>query len=106
MLANSAVTWTASSRVGTSTRADGRGSAADGLSTMGSANASVLPDPVGDFARMSRPAMASLRTSAWISNGAWMSRLASAWETGSDRPSSWNDGSDTWSPYRYERGSA
>ena len=43
-------------------------------STIGIAKASVLPEPVGDFASTSRPASASGRTSAWIRKGAWMSR--------------------------------
>ena len=66
---SSVVTWAASSRVGTSTSADGRASVAVVRSTIGSANASVLPEPVGDFASTSSPASASGRTSAWIGNG-------------------------------------
>ena len=38
-------------------------------STIGIANARVLPDPVGDFASTSRPASASGRTKDWIVNG-------------------------------------
>ena len=43
---SSSVTWAASSRVGTSTSAEGRASAGVVRSTIGSAKASVLPDPV------------------------------------------------------------
>ena len=46
-----------------------------------------MPEPVGDFARMSRPASASGRTRLWIGNGAWMSRLASCCASRADTPS-------------------
>ena len=38
-------------------------------STIGIPKASVLPDPVGDFASTSRPASTSAITSRWIANG-------------------------------------
>ena len=66
---SSSVTCCASSRVGTSTSALGRRRAASTRSTIGSANASVLPEPVGDFARTSSPASASGRTSVWMRKG-------------------------------------
>src|SRR5438034_464873 len=87
----SSVTCEASSRVGTRTSADGRGSFVVVRSTIGTANASVLPEPVGDLARTSRPASASGRTSAWIRNGWWIERAASASTTGRDAPSSRKD---------------
>jgi len=51
------------------TSADGRGSPEPRSSTSGIPNASVLPDPVGDFAITSRPAIASPITARWIANG-------------------------------------
>ena len=55
----SSATWSASSRVGTRTSASGvLPSAGDPLDER-DAEASVLPEPVGAFARMSRPASAS-----------------------------------------------
>src|SRR6266571_5333772 len=71
--------------------ADGRASAVAVRSTIGTANASVLPDPVGDLASTSSPARASGRTSAWIRNGSWMERAASASTIGGDTQSSRND---------------
>ena len=65
----SSTIWVASSRVGASTSAAGRGSLARIRSTIGIPNASVLPDPVGDFAITSRPAIASPITDRWIANG-------------------------------------
>ncbi len=50
---SSSVTWTASSRVGTSTSAGGRPSPASMRSTIGIAKASVLPEPVGALASTS-----------------------------------------------------
>ena len=87
----SAVTWAASSRVGTRIRPDGRASEPSSRSTIGTAKASVLPEPVGDFASTSRPARASGRTRPWIRNGAWMSRSASACAMRADTPSSRKD---------------
>src|SRR5256886_7762967 len=87
----SAVTCEASSRVGTSTSAEGRGSSVVVRSTIGTAKASVLPEPVGDLARTSSPARASGRTSSWIRNGLWIERAASASTTGRDAPSSRKD---------------
>ena len=52
---NSAVTCAASSRVGTSTSAEGRGSPGAVRSTIGRAKASVLPEPVGERTRTSSP---------------------------------------------------
>src|ERR1700756_2969939 len=65
----SSTIWVASSRVGASTSAAGRGSLAPMRSTTGIPKASVLPEPVGDFAITSRPAIASPITARWISNG-------------------------------------
>src|SRR5207247_8309020 len=53
---NSRVTWSASSRVGTTTRACGLFNAASTFSRMGIANAAVLPVPVCAWANRSRPA--------------------------------------------------
>jgi hypothetical protein len=61
---SSSVTWAASSRVGTSTSAEGRRSSVTVRSTIGRAKASVFPDPVGDLASTSSPASASGSTSA------------------------------------------
>ena len=96
MASNSSATWVASSRVGTSTRAEGRASPASRRWTIGTANASVLPDPVGDLARTSFPARASGMTSDWIENGVWIDRRARAATVGSDTPRSENDSFDMW----------
>src|SRR6266704_2821266 len=100
----SSVACEASSRVGTRTSADGRGSSVVVRSTIGTANASVLPEPVGDLARTSRPASASGRTSSWIRNGWWIERAASASTTGRDAPSSRKDCCDMCcsTPYGFE----
>src|SRR4029079_902215 len=58
---------------------------------MGSAKASVLPEPVGDFASTSTPASASGRTSAWMRKGWVKPRVSSAEATASDTPSSRKD---------------
>ena len=87
----SPATCEASSRVGTSTTAAGRASSASIRSTSGIAKAIVLPDPVGAFARMSRPASASRRTCSWIGNGVVMSRSVSARTMRADTPSSVKD---------------
>ena len=83
----SPATCVASSRVGTSTTAAGLASRASILSTTGIAKLSVLPEPVGAFARTSRPASASRRTCSWIGNGVGMSRSASARTMRADTPS-------------------
>src|SRR5881275_2724312 len=100
----SSVTCEASSRVGTSTSAEGRGSFFVVRSTIGTANASVLPDPVGDLASTSSPASASGRTSSWIRKGLWIERAASASTTGRDTPSSRKDCWDICcsTPYGFE----
>ena len=63
-------------------------------STSGIPNASVLPDPVGDFAITSRPAIASRITARWIANG-W---VIPAWDkepmTVRETPRSANDSFD------------
>ena len=56
---DSSTIWLASSRVGASTSAAGRGPSAAMRSASGIAKASVLPEPVGDFASTSRPARMS-----------------------------------------------
>src|SRR6266545_2684212 len=86
--ARSSATWAASSRVGVSTSADGVGPAGSSRSTRGMANARVLPEPVCDFARTSRPAMASGTTSDWMGKGAVMPRWLSARTTAGDAPRS------------------
>src|SRR5690348_14703574 len=48
--------------------------------------ARVLPDPVGDLARTSRPASASGTTMVWMGKGDSMPRAASAAVTGADAP--------------------
>src|SRR5689334_5818130 len=100
----SSVTCEASSRVGTRTSAEGRGSLVVVRSTIGTANASVLPEPVGDLASTSRPARASGRTSSWIRKGLWIERAASASTTGRDTPSSRKDCWDMCcsTPYGFE----
>src|SRR3989442_4693556 len=90
----SAVTCEASSRVAARTRAEGRGSSIVVRSRIGTAKASVLPEPVGDLARTWSPASASGRTSSWIRNGLWIERAASASTTGRDAPSSGKDWCD------------
>src|SRR5206468_5613341 len=77
---------TQSSRVGTSTSAAGRGAAGSTRSRMGIANASVLPDPVGLFARTSPPRSASGMTSAWIWKGEAMPRATRSSHTSSETP--------------------
>ena len=59
----------ASSRVGASTSAAGRGSVGLDAVGIGTPKASVLPEPVGDLARTSRPASTSAMTSFWMANG-------------------------------------
>ncbi len=71
-------TWTASSRVGTSTSAAGRASSRGTRWTSGIANASVLPEPVGDFASRSVPARAGGMARVWIWNGLVMPLASSA----------------------------
>src|SRR4029453_11030932 len=68
---SSSVTWPASSRVGTRTSVEGRASSGEVRSTIGTAKASVLPDPVGALARMSSPPRASGGAGAWLGNGVW-----------------------------------
>ena len=60
-LSSSAI-WVASSRVGASTRAAGRGPSLGVRSTIGMPKASVLPEPVGDLTSTSRPARTSAIT--------------------------------------------
>ena len=61
--------------------------------TIGIANASVLPEPVGLLARTSPPRSASGMTRDWIWNGASMPRAASTSQTASDTPSERNSDS-------------
>ena len=56
-------------------------------STSGTANASVLPEPVRERASTSRPASASGSTSDWIANGRSKPRMRRASATGSETPS-------------------
>src|SRR5205807_5056409 len=76
--------------------ADGRGSLVIVRSTIGTAKASILPEPVGDLTSTSSPASASGRASSWIRNGLWMERAASASTTGRDTPSSRKDCCDIY----------
>ena len=85
------VTWAASSRVGTSTSAEGRPSAGVVRSTIGSAKARVLPEPVGERTRTSSPSSASGRTSSWMLKRLMDRAAASAATTGADTPSSRKD---------------
>ena len=92
---SSSATWRASSRVGTSTRP--RGCSAwrvefDRLSrvSIGSPNASVLPEPVWARPSTSRPASASATVRAWIGDGTVMPRVASMVTIDSGSPSSPN----------------
>src|SRR5262245_7481763 len=75
--------------------AEGRRSPALVRSTIGIPKASVFPDPVGDFARMSSPASASGRTDDWIAKGSLIERAARASTTDADTPSSRKDCCDT-----------
>src|SRR4051794_40677410 len=68
--------------------AEGRRSFGIARSTIGTAKASVLPEPVGDLASTSSPASASGRTNSWIRKGYVIDRAASASTTGVDTPSS------------------
>src|SRR5579875_1665140 len=69
----SPLTWLASSRVGTSTKAWGcLGVLGVRVAAMGRANARVLPDPVGALPEMSRPARASGMVAAWTGSGVVM----------------------------------
>jgi hypothetical protein len=88
---SSSVICVASSRVGARMSADGRRSVASTRSTMGTPKASVLPDPVGDRARTSRPASTSATTSCWMAKGVSMPRAASALTTARDTPRSAKD---------------
>ena len=69
--------------------------------TIGTAKASVLPEPVGDLASTSRPARAEGMTRAWIWKGLMMSRALSALTTSALAPSAAKDCScirffDSW----------
>src|SRR2546429_262616 len=78
---------TASSRVGTRTRAVGLPGSAGGVrSSSGSPNASVLPEPVFALPHTSRPARASGIVSDWIGKGWVMPAVLSDSTTSGDRP--------------------
>jgi len=81
--------------------ADGRGAFGSRRSTIGSANASVLPEPVRDRARTSCPAMPSGTTIDWIAKGSVIPLRASAPTTGADTP---RLGKDCCSTVRLLRG--
>ena len=72
-------------------------------STMGMAKPRVLPEPVFERARVSRPAVASSTTIAWIGNGAVMPRAASASTTGSETPRSRKVWEHVGHPHRLPR---
>src|SRR5438552_8314897 len=81
---NSRVTWSASSRVGTTTRACGLFNAASTFSRMGIAKAAVLPVPVCALAKRSRPACRTGMARVWTGVGAMnpsssMAREMSGW---------------------------
>src|SRR4249919_2797423 len=59
-----------------------------------SPKASAFPDPVGDFASTSDPAIASGSPSCWIGNGDSIPRLASASTICGRTPSARNDSCD------------
>src|SRR5436190_7446168 len=61
---------------------------------MGRTKASVLPEPVGDSARTSRPASASGMTSDWTAKGSVMPRRARTPVAADDTPRSANVGED------------
>ena len=63
-------------------------------STSGIPNASVLPEPVGDFAITSRPAIASPITARWIANGSVIPAAERELITARDTPRSANDSVD------------
>src|SRR5829696_5184417 len=88
--ASSSTIWAASSRVGASTRADGQAPPGSTMSASGTPKASVLPEPVGDLTRTSRPSRTSGTTIDWTANGVSMPRLARAPATGADTPRSAN----------------
>src|SRR3954449_12491191 len=88
---SSSVTGAASSGVGASTSAAGAGSPAETSSTIGSAKASVFPEPVGALPRTSRPSSATGTTRDWIRNGSAMRREASDCSTSALTPSAPND---------------
>ena len=81
----------ASSRVGASTSAAGLRSLGSSRSAIGRPKARVLPEPVGDWTRTSRPARTSAMTSFWTANGATMPRFLSASVTGRETPRSAKD---------------
>src|SRR3954453_23530892 len=80
-----------SSRGGAGTSAAGAGSPAETSSTIGSAKASVFPEPVGALPRTSRPSSATGTTRDWIRNGSAMPREASDCSTSALTPSAPND---------------
>src|SRR5580765_830574 len=67
--------------------AAGVGPSTSSRSTIGMANASVLPEPVGLLASTSPPRSASGIAIAWISNGVSMPRAISTLHTASETPS-------------------
>ncbi len=92
MSTRSSFTCCASSRVGTKISAAGCFvSSGESCSTIGIANPSVFPEPVWDFASVSRPEVASWITMIWIGKGSWIPRLARVSITASDTPRSRND---------------
>src|SRR5438552_17779001 len=87
---NSRVTWSASSRVGTTTRACGLFNAASTFSRMGIAKAAVLPVPVCAWAKRSGPAWRTGMARVWTGVGAMkpsssMAREMSGWITSSPK---------------------
>src|SRR3954447_12610185 len=69
----------------------GAASPAETSSTIGSAKASVFPEPVGALPRTSRPSSATGTTRDWIRNGSAMPREASDCSTSALTPSAPND---------------
>src|SRR5215212_11196431 len=64
------------------------------MSTIGTPKASVLPEPVGDFASTSRPASTSGTTALWIGKGLSKPRASSAPATAEETPRSAKDCGD------------
>jgi hypothetical protein len=75
---SSSTIWEASSLVGARTSADGLRASVLTSSTSGMPKARVLPEPVGDCTRTSRPARTSSMTRLWTAKGVSIPRFSSA----------------------------
>ena len=74
----------------------GRRSSAAMRSTNGIPKASVLPEPVGDLAITSRPAIASPMTARWIAKGSVIPAVEREPTTARETPRSANDAEDMY----------